>query len=174
MSKRIAILGATGSVGGSTLSLVEGDAAFEVVSVTAGSDVEGLATIARRVGAKRAVIADGALLDELRAALHGSDCEAMAGEDALCDVARDADLVMAAIVGTAGLKPVMAAIEAGVTVGLANKESLVTAGALMMVSVLGRLGRDRLAEISPDLAAYLDRGTARPAWPWAFAAQRAD
>ncbi|WP_343347548.1 1-deoxy-D-xylulose-5-phosphate reductoisomerase [Sphingomicrobium sp. XHP0239] len=132
MSKRIAILGATGSVGGSTLSLIEDDPAFDIVSVTAGSDVEGLAQIARRVGAERAVIADGGLLGELRTALSETDCEALAGEDALCAVARDADLVMAAIVGTAGLKPVMAAIEAGVTVGLANKESLVTAGALMM------------------------------------------
>ncbi len=132
MSKRIAILGATGSVGGSTLSLIEGDEAFDVVSVTAASDVAGLAAIARRVRARRAVIADEALLGDLQAALDGADCTAMAGPDALCEVASDADLTMAAIVGTAGLKPVMAAIEAGVTVGLANKESLVAAGALMM------------------------------------------
>ncbi|WP_265562643.1 1-deoxy-D-xylulose-5-phosphate reductoisomerase [Sphingomicrobium arenosum] len=133
MSKRIAILGATGSVGSSTLDLVEaapGD--FDVVAVTAASNVEKLADIARRTGARRAVIADEALLGELGHALDGSNCLAEAGEEALCDVAREADLVMAAIVGTAGLKPVMAALEAGVTVGLANKESLVSAGALMM------------------------------------------
>ena len=132
MSKRISILGATGSVGGSTLALIEGDPDYEVVSVTAGSDVEKLAAIVRRTGAKRAVVADEGLLGALRDALAGTDCEASAGEAALCEVASEADFVMAAIVGTAGLKPVMAAIEAGVTVGLANKESLVTAGALMM------------------------------------------
>ena len=130
--KRLAILGATGSVGGSTLSLVEGDADYEIVSVTAGSDVKALAEIAKRTGAKRAVIADDALLGDLREALAGSDCEASAGEQALCEAARDADLVIAAIVGTAGLKPVMAALEAGIDVGLANKESLVSAGELMM------------------------------------------
>ncbi|MEN3971512.1 1-deoxy-D-xylulose-5-phosphate reductoisomerase [Sphingomicrobium sp. XHP0235] len=132
VSKRISILGATGSVGGSTLALIENDPDYEVVSVTAGSDIEKLAVIARRTGARRAVVADVALLDDLRSALEGVDCEASAGEAALCEAAREADFVMAAIVGTAGLKPVMAAIEAGVTVGLANKESLVTAGALMM------------------------------------------
>ena len=130
--KRLAILGATGSVGGSTLSLVEGDADYEIVSVTAGSDVKALAEIAKRTRAKRAVIADDALLGDLREALAGSDCEASAGEQALCEAARDADLVIAAIVGTAGLKPVMAALEAGIDVGLANKESLVSAGELMM------------------------------------------
>ncbi|MCJ8189807.1 1-deoxy-D-xylulose-5-phosphate reductoisomerase [Sphingomicrobium aestuariivivum] len=133
VSKRIAILGATGSVGSSTLDLVEADRdAFHVVAVTAASNVDKLAQIARRTGAKRAVIADPALKAALETALEGSDCSAEAGEAALCDVARDADLVMGAIVGTAGLRPVMAALEAGVTVGLANKESLVSAGELMM------------------------------------------
>ena len=133
MTRRITILGATGSVGTSTLDLIEsagGD--FSIEALTAGSDVEKLAEIARRTGAKRAVIADQDRLGALRDALEGSGCEALAGEDAQCAAARDADLVMAAIVGTAGLRPVMAALESGVTVGLANKESLVAAGALMM------------------------------------------
>ncbi|MCJ7420222.1 1-deoxy-D-xylulose-5-phosphate reductoisomerase [Sphingomicrobium astaxanthinifaciens] len=133
MTKRIAILGATGSVGSSTLDLVEAAPdRFDVVAVTAASNVEQLAAIARRTGAARAVIADPALRPALAQALEGSDCRPEAGEDALCEAAREADLVIAAIVGTAGLKPVMAALEAGVTVGLANKESLVSAGELMM------------------------------------------
>nr|WP_276591790.1 1-deoxy-D-xylulose-5-phosphate reductoisomerase [Sphingomicrobium nitratireducens] len=128
----MAILGATGSVGGSTLDLVARDPdRFEVVALTAASNVDKLAAAARATGARRAVIADEALLGALEDALSGTDCKPEAGDAALEAAAADADLVMAAIVGTAGLAPVMAAIEAGRTVALANKESLVTAGALM-------------------------------------------
>jgi 1-deoxy-D-xylulose-5-phosphate reductoisomerase len=131
--KRIAILGATGSIGTSTLDLVEAAPdRFEVTAVTAASNVTELAAIARRTGAALAVIADPNLLDELRAALAGTNIQAAAGEGALAEAALSADLVIAAIVGTAGLAPVMAAVRAGKTIGLANKEALVSAGALMI------------------------------------------
>ena len=133
MTRKIAILGATGSVGKSTLDLVERNPErFEVVAVTAATNASALAEIARRTGAKLAVVSDESCLAQLQAGLAGSDCRAAAGEDALLEAAAgDADLVIAAIVGCAGLTPVMAAVEAGRTVALANKEALVTAGALM-------------------------------------------
>ena len=136
MTRKIAILGATGSIGSSTLDLVERSPdRFEVMAVTAASNVESLADIARRTEAKLAVIADEDKLGVLRERLAGTGCEAAAGEQALSEAASgggDADLVIAAIVGCAGLKPVMAAVEAGKTVALANKEALVTAGDLMI------------------------------------------
>ena len=134
MSKRtVSILGATGSIGTSTLDLIEAaPERFEIVALTAASNVAKLASDARRFGAQLAVIADEARLPELRAALEGSDVIARAGADALAEAAAgEADLVVAAIVGCAGLEPVMAAVEAGRTIALANKEALVTAGALM-------------------------------------------
>ena len=132
--KRVSILGATGSVGTSTLDLIERNPdRFEVVALTGGSNVEGLADAARRVGAEMAVIADEARLDELRDALRGTNVQTAAGSRALAEAAAaDADWVMAAIVGCAGLEPVMAAVSAGKTVALANKEALVIAGALMI------------------------------------------
>ena len=131
--KKVAILGATGSVGGSTLDLIyRAPERYEVTALTAASNVEALAEAARRTGAAFAVIADESKLGALEAALAGSGIRCGAGEAALCEAAAgEADWVMAAIVGCAGLKPVMAAVEAGKTVALANKESLVTAGALM-------------------------------------------
>lgn len=130
--RRLSILGATGSVGTSTLDLVERNPdRFEVIALTAARNVAALAEAARRTSAKLAVIDDSALLPELEERLSGSGCSAATGPEALVEAARDAELVMAAIVGCAGLKPVMAAIEAGRTVALANKEALVTAGGLM-------------------------------------------
>jgi 1-deoxy-D-xylulose-5-phosphate reductoisomerase len=131
--KRVSILGATGSIGKSTLDLIENaKGEFEVVALTAAVNVQALAEAARRTGASLAVIADDARLADLEAALAGTNCRAAAGEQALIEAASaDADWVMAAIVGCAGLMPTMAAIEAGKTVALANKEALVTAGPLM-------------------------------------------
>ncbi|HYX47457.1 MAG TPA: 1-deoxy-D-xylulose-5-phosphate reductoisomerase [Sphingomicrobium sp.] len=133
MTRKLAILGATGSIGKSTLDLAERNRdQFEVVTVTAATNVQGLADIARRTDAKLAVIADETRLDELRAALADTNCRAAAGEAALIEAAAgEAELMIAAIVGCAGLKPVMAAVDAGKTVALANKEALVTAGKLM-------------------------------------------
>ena len=133
MKRKIAILGATGSIGTSTLDLLERNPErFEVVAVTAATNSEELADIARRTNAKLAVVSDESRLADLRERLADTMCQALAGEDALVEAATsDADLVIAAIVGCAGLRPVMAAVEAGKTVALANKEALVTAGSLM-------------------------------------------
>ena len=134
MRRTVTILGATGSVGTSTLDLIERNPdAFDVVALTAHSDVVGLAAAARRTGARFAAIGDARFGPALAEALAGCGIETGAGESALIDAAsRSADWTMAAIVGCAGLKPVMAALEQGRTVALANKESLVSAGDLMM------------------------------------------
>lgn len=120
MKRKIAILGATGSVGTSTLDLIErAPERFEVVALTAGSDVAGLAEAARRTGARLAVIADAARLGDLEARLAGTDCRAAAGSEALDEAAAgEADWVMAAV-------------EAGRTIALSNKEAIVSAGAMM-------------------------------------------
>lgn len=135
MSRRtISILGATGSVGSSTLDLVERNPErFKVIALTAAKNVAALADAALRTNARLAVIDDANLLPELEGKLAGSDCRAATGKEALAEAASgEAELVMAAIVGCAGLEPVMSAVEAGRTVALANKESLVTAGELMI------------------------------------------
>jgi 1-deoxy-D-xylulose-5-phosphate reductoisomerase len=136
-ARRISILGATGSVGTSTLSLVEENPGkYEVEAVTANRDVDALAAIARRVGAKVAVVADPNAYGALKTALSGSGIEVAAGAQAVCDAAaRPADLVMAAIVGAAGLNPTLAACRSGATVAFANKECLVCAGPLMLAEV---------------------------------------
>ena len=133
MTKRISILGATGSIGRSTLDLVErSPERFEAVALTARKNVKALADAARRTGATLAVIADAGLFGDLRDALDGSGCRAAAGPEGLVEAASgEAEFVMAGIVGCAGLVPTMAAIEAGKVVALANKEALVTAGSLM-------------------------------------------
>ena len=133
MTRKIAILGATGSVGRSTLDLVERNRdRFEVTAVTAATNVEALADVVRRTGARFAVVSDERRLLDLQELLVGTNCRAAAGEEALTEAATgDAELVIAAIVGCAGLRPVMAAVQAGRTLALANKEALVTAGALM-------------------------------------------
>ncbi len=134
MTRKIAILGATGSIGKSTLDLVERSPdRFAVTAVTAATNVEALADIVRRTGATFAVVADESRYTDLAELLVGTNCRAAAGEDALIEAAAcEAELVIAAIVGCAGLMPVMAALQASKTVALANKEALVTAGALMM------------------------------------------
>jgi len=133
VTRKIAILGATGSIGKSTLDLIErNQERFDVSAVTAATNVEALADVARRTGAKLAVVADESRYKDLAELLVGTNCSVAAGEGALIEAAAgDAELVIGAIVGCAGLKPVMAAVEAGKTVALANKEALVTAGALM-------------------------------------------
>ena len=133
MTGKIAILRATGSVGKSALDLIDAHPdRFQVDAVTAATNTEALAAIARRTQANLAVIADETRLPRLRELLDGSGCKAEAGEEALIEAASGpAELVLAAFVGCAGLRPVMAAVDAGKTVALANKEALVTAGELM-------------------------------------------
>ncbi len=133
MTRTITILGATGSVGRSTLDLIERDPdGYDIVALTARKDIDGLIELAGRFRPKQAVIGDEAHLGRLREALAGTGVEAVAGEQAIIDAAgAGADWTMAAIVGTAGLKPVMRALEGGGTLALANKEALVSAGDLM-------------------------------------------
>ncbi|QPD00375.1 1-deoxy-D-xylulose-5-phosphate reductoisomerase [Qipengyuania soli] len=135
--RSISILGATGSVGEQTLDLVRRNGEeWKVVALTAHSNVAALAAMAREFDAEVAVIADETRLDELRAALAGSGIEAAGGRAALCEAAsRPVDMTVAAIVGCAGLGPVMAAIEQGGTIALANKEALVSAGEVMTEAV---------------------------------------
>jgi len=134
VKKRLTILGATGSIGQSTFDLIRRSPdRFEVVAVTAATNASALAEMARATGAKLAVVANPDHFDELRGYLAGTDCRAAAGPEALIEAATvDCDLVIGAIVGCAGLRPLMAAVEAGRTIALANKEALVTAGALMI------------------------------------------
>jgi len=134
--RTVSILGATGSIGTATLDLIErAPDAFRVLAVSAHRDVTKLADIARRTRAKRAVVADEGCLPALAQALAGSGIETAGGPQAVCEAAAmGADWTMAAIVGCAGLAPVMAAIERGGTVVLANKEPLVSAGTLILAA----------------------------------------
>ena len=132
--RRITILGATGSIGTSTFAVIgERPEEFAVEAVTAFGNAESLARVAKAVGAKLAVIADRSAYDALRDALAGSGIEAAAGVAAVEEAAaRPVDIVVAGIVGAAGLAPTLAAIKAGSSVALANKECLVCAGDLFM------------------------------------------
>jgi 1-deoxy-D-xylulose-5-phosphate reductoisomerase len=137
MTRTISIFGATGSVGLSSLDLVRQHRdAYRVVALTANGNAAGLAELAREFDAALAVVADEAAYPALKEALAGTSTEVAAGADALIEAAKcDVDWTMAAIVGCAGLPSTMAAIEQGKTVALANKEALVSAGALMMAAV---------------------------------------
>jgi 1-deoxy-D-xylulose-5-phosphate reductoisomerase len=134
MERRVTLLGATGSIGSSTIDLLKREPKkYHVEAVTAQRKATDLARLARELGARFAAIADPAAYTELKDALAGSGIEAAAGEDAVVEAAqRPADWVMAAITGAAGLKPTLAAVERGAAVGLANKECLVCAGAFFM------------------------------------------
>ena len=138
MTRSVSIFGATGSVGLSTLDLIrQHRSKYRVVALTANGNASAIAQLAREFDAEIAVVADESAYSELKDALAGTGIEAAAGADALVEAARrDSDWTMASIVGCAGLPPTMAAIEAGKTVALANKEALVSAGALMMAAVL--------------------------------------
>ena len=135
--RRITILGATGSIGRSTLALVaEAPDAYRVEALTGFRNVDALARSARIAGARLAVIGDPDGYLDLKAALAGSGIEAAAGAEALVEAAeRPAEWVMAGIVGAAGLRPTLAAIRRGAMVALANKECLVCAGHLVMDEV---------------------------------------
>ena len=130
LPRRVSVLGSTGSVGVSTLDLLDkARAEVEVAALTAGRNVERLAEQALRWRPKLAVIEDEAKLAELRDRLRGSGVATAAGASAVAEAAAgEAQWVMSAIVGFAGLAPTMAAAKAGAIVALANKESLVCAG----------------------------------------------
>ncbi|PHY13988.1 1-deoxy-D-xylulose-5-phosphate reductoisomerase [Caulobacter sp. B11] len=128
--RKVVVLGSTGSIGVSTLDLfAQAQLDVEILALTAGRNVEKLAEQARRWRPRIAVIADPALLGDLRQRLAGSGIETAAGPDAVVEAAAmGADWVMSAIVGAAGLAPTLAAARTGAVIALANKESLVCAG----------------------------------------------
>lgn len=135
--RSLTILGATGSIGTSTLDVVRArPERFHIEALTAWQDVAGLARLAIEFGAKHAVIGQAELYQTLSEALDGTGISVAAGETAITEAAtRPADMVIAAIVGAAGLAPTLAAIRRGALIGLANKECLVCAGAVMKAEV---------------------------------------
>ena len=132
--RRVTILGSTGSVGCRTVDLLRRNPErFEVEALTGHRNVKLLAEQAKLLRPRIAVIADPKLEGSLKDALAGTGIETSAGTEAVAEAAaRPAEWVMAAIVGAAGLAPTLAAIRRGAVVALANKESLVCAGALLM------------------------------------------
>jgi 1-deoxy-D-xylulose-5-phosphate reductoisomerase len=145
--RRVTVLGSTGSVGCSTLDLMDqaeraGTGVFEVEALTGGANIVRLAEQARRWKPKLAVTADPTRLNELREALVGTDIQVAAGDQAVIEAAaRPADWIMAAIVGAAGLRSAWAAAATGATLALANKESLVCCGPALIERVRRSGGR---------------------------------
>ena len=143
--RRISVFGVTGSVGESTFDLLMrqgGPQAFHTVALSGGRNVVRLAQMAQALQAEVAVCADETALPGLREALAGSGIDCAAGAEAIAEAAtRPADWVMSAIVGAAGLQPGLKALEQGATLALANKESLVTAGPLMLAAAAAHGGR---------------------------------
>ena len=132
--RTVTLLGATGSIGASTIDLLKRERErFRVEAVSANKSAAALAALARELGARFAAIGDPAAYGELKSALSGTGIKAAAGESGLLEAAeRPAEWVIGAITGAAGLKPTLAAAERGAIVALANKETLVCAGALFM------------------------------------------
>lgn len=135
--RRVTILGSTGSVGRNTVDLIEHrPERFVVEALTANRNAQLLAEQAKRLRPSLAVVADPDSYDELKEALAGTGIEAAAGAAAVIEAAsRPADLVMLAIVGAAGFEPTLAAARQGAIVALANKETLVCAGELVMATI---------------------------------------
>lgn len=137
MTRKISILGSTGSVGRSTVALLDAAAPgeFEVVALVAGRDAAALAEQARRLRPRIAVLADSAAGPALEAALADSGIACACGRDAVLAAAGlPADWTMAAIVGAAGLEPALAALARGGTLAVANKEALVCAGDIVLAA----------------------------------------
>ena len=131
--RRVVILGSTGSIGTSALKVARDiPDRMEIVGLAAGTSVEALARQAREFNVRSVCIFDSSAADELAFALPGAQVET--GEEGLCRLAQlsEADMVLISIVGTAGLKPALAAIEAGKDLAIASKEILVMAGQIVM------------------------------------------
>lgn len=133
-ARRVSIFGATGSIGQNTIDLIQrAPDDYELVALTGAGNIDLLTSNAKALRAEVAVTAREDLLPDLQDALQGTGIEAAAGSAALLEAAnRPADWVMSAIVGAAGLAPGLAALETGATLALANKETLVCAGALVL------------------------------------------
>jgi 1-deoxy-D-xylulose-5-phosphate reductoisomerase len=132
--KTLSILGVTGTIGQNCLKVLDANVgAFEVVALTANDNAAALAEAVIKTRATFAAIANTDKYAELKSLLTGTSCEIAAGDDAVEEAAaRASDVLLAAIVGAAGLKPTMKAVERGATIALANKECLVCAGAVFM------------------------------------------
>jgi 1-deoxy-D-xylulose-5-phosphate reductoisomerase len=132
--RTVTILGATGSIGASTIDLINHEPdRYRVEAVTASRSAGALASLARQIGARFAAVADASAYGELKEALFGTGIDTGAGESAIIEAAqRPAEWVIGAITGAAGLKPTLAAAERGAIIALANKESLVCAGGMFM------------------------------------------
>lgn len=132
--RSLTLLGATGSIGGSTVDLIKrGKGRYRVEAVVANKNAAQLAQIARDIGARFAVVSDVSAYKELKDALSGTGIEAASGEAALLEAAeRPAEWVLGAMSGAVGLKPTLAALKRGATVAIANKECLVCAGGVFM------------------------------------------
>ena len=145
--RRVSILGSTGSIGVSTLDLLDfagakGEAEVDIVSLTANRNIEDLIAQAKKFQPEYVALADASLGDELKSALVGTGIETGAGPEAIEEAAeRDADWVMAAIVGAAGLKPTLRAARRGADIALANKECLVCAGDVVTAAIEDAGGR---------------------------------
>src|SRR3954453_532946 len=162
MRGTVTILGATGSIGRSTVEVVLAHPdRCEVAAVVGGRDARALAGVALRLGARFAALADDASGPDLKAELSGSGVACGAGPGAVQEaVARDADVVVAGISGTAGLAPTYAALRPGRRIALANKESLVCAGQAFMAGARG-LGVEILPVDSEHNALYQALGSGR-------------
>lgn len=132
--KKVSILGSTGSIGTQTLEVIsQFPEKFEVTALGAGSNIELLKNQIKKFQPKIAALKNEEYADKLRGILGSSETEIIYGEDGYNKIAAlpEADIVISSMVGSSGLKPTYAAIEAGKTVGLANKESLVVAGQIL-------------------------------------------
>ena len=134
MVKCVSILGSTGSIGRQSLDVIENLKEIQVAALTAGTNVQLMAQQCRQFHPQLAVMATRESAQELQAALAGEKTQVAWGEDGLIAAATipEADCVITAVVGMVGLKPTLAAIRAGKRIGLANKETLVCAGELVM------------------------------------------
>ncbi|MGA0314706.1 MAG: 1-deoxy-D-xylulose-5-phosphate reductoisomerase, partial [Alphaproteobacteria bacterium] len=135
--KTLSLLGSTGSIGCNTIDLIERNLdRFSVVALTANRSVDLLAEQVKKTNADMAVVADDSYYKDLKTSLSGCRVEVASGKQGLLDAAsRSSDLVMAGIVGAAGLEPTLTAVKRGACIGLANKECLVCAGELMLSEI---------------------------------------
>ncbi len=146
MSRRLSILGSTGSIGVNTLNVVDRlPGLFDVVCLTAGKNAELLIEQSLKYNPETVVINDQAAFAAVRSELAGKGISVLQGSDALVEVAaQDVDLVLNALVGSAGMAPTIAAVKSGTDVALSNKESLVMAG-----GIINRLRRRTGSSIYP-------------------------
>ena len=132
--KKIAILGSTGSIGTQTLDVISKKEDLEVVGISAGSNIEMLEAQIRRFHPLLAAVGDEKKAQELKIKVADTNCRVVGGMDGLLELAQmeESDILVTAIVGMIGIRPTIAGIEAGKDIALANKETLVTAGHLII------------------------------------------